>query len=174
MIENFQKIIPWVLSDEGGYTNDPDDPGGPTKFGITLYDYKKWTGNPHAAAEDVKDMPESMAHAIYRKYYWDSQQCDKMPTGVDYFLFDSGLLHGIGASKRWLQLAVGAKQDGDIGPKTLEAVSKADPSKVLVEMEAVRRRYCKSRPGWKKFGQGWTNRVNKCKARALKLVEGKL
>jgi lysozyme family protein len=174
MKENFQKIIPWIHLDEGEYSDDEGDPGGPTRLGITIYDYKKWTNNPNITAKDVKDMPADVAEAIYKKWYWDKQSCDLLPTGIDYFVFDCGLLSGTGTSIRWLQRAVNAKPDGNIGPKTLEAISKMGALQILLVMEKTRRAHLKSLPHWVRFGPGWTNRVNKSKARAVKLIEGKV
>jgi lysozyme family protein len=169
--ETFEKMISWVHKDEGEYSNDPGDPGGPTRLGITIHDYRKWFKDPAATAADVKAMSEADVKAIYRAWYWDPIRGDDLPAGVDYFLFDSGLLSGVGTASKWLQRAVGTKPDGRIGPRTLEAVQKDDPLQVLLKVEKLRRQSLRSLRLWSKFGRGWTNRVNKSKLRALTLIE---
>ena len=72
-----------VLAHEGGYTNHPSDPGGPTNFGITIADYRKCV-MPNATAADVEAMRLDEAKAIYRTKYWDAMRCDDLPAGVDY------------------------------------------------------------------------------------------
>ena len=71
-----------VLAHEGGYTNHPSDPGGPTNFGITIGDYRHYV-KPDATAADVRAMRLAQAKAIYRAKYWAALRCDEMPAGVD-------------------------------------------------------------------------------------------
>ena len=171
MKENFDRIIPWVHQDEGEFSNDPHDTGGPTRLGITIHDYRKWTGNKNATALDVKNMSEAMVRDIYKEWYWDAVNGDELPSGVDYFMFDSGLLSGTVTASRWLQRCVGVKPDGIIGPRTLEAIRKDEPLQVLLKVEKLRRQSLRSLKQWSRYGRGWTNRVNKSKARALKLID---
>ena len=72
-----------LLAHEGGYTNHPSDPGGPTNFGITIHDYRRYL-KPGAAAADVRAMKIDEAKAIYRSKYWDAVRCDDLPAGLDY------------------------------------------------------------------------------------------
>ena len=105
-----------LLAHEGGYTNHPSDPGGPTNFGITIYDYRRYV-KPGATAADVKAMQVEEAKRIYRAKYWDAQRCDELPAGVDYAVFDYGVNSGIGRSKKVLQRVVGVNADGVLGPR---------------------------------------------------------
>lgn len=174
MIDNFEKMIKWVHQDEGEYSDDKGDPGGPTRLGITIHDYRRWFKDPLASAEDVKKLTEDQVRAIYKAWYWDELSCDLLPSGVDYFMFDSGLLSGTRTAAKWLQRSVGARADGLIGEKTLELVQKDDPLQLLIKIERLRRSSLRSLPGWRRFGRGWTNRVNKSKLRAVKLIENPL
>ena len=79
-----------LLAHEGGYTNHPADPGGPTNFGITIADYRKYV-KKDATAADVRAMKLDAAKTIYRTKYWDAQRCDELPAGVDYAVFDYGV-----------------------------------------------------------------------------------
>ena len=80
---NYDEALRRLLAHEGGYTNHPSDPGGPTNFGITIADYRKYV-KPDATAADVRAMKIDEAKTIYRKRYWDAQRCDELPAGVDY------------------------------------------------------------------------------------------
>jgi lysozyme family protein len=159
----------WCELDEGAYTNDPDDPGGLTKFGITLEDYRSYI-SPTGTAEDVAALELPQAFKIYKERYWDPCSCDALPVGVDYFTFDSAILSGVGTAIRWLQRAVGATPDGRIGPKTMAAVAADHPLDILLKMEALRRQRLHTLPTWWKYGRGWTNRVNRAVTRSKKLI----
>lgn len=160
----------WLEQDEGGFTNERTDPGGPTKFGITIHDYRSFFQKPQATAKDVENLTIEQAFEIYDKRYWDPVSADLLPYGVDYFTFDSGMLNGVGTAIRWLQRAVGASPDGIIGPKTLDAIGRDHPLDILVKMEALRRQRLRSLALWSVYGRGWTNRVNKAMVRARKLI----
>src|SRR3990167_9280119 len=99
---NYEMALARLLVHEGGYTNHPSDPGGPTNFGITIFDYRKYV-KPSATATDVKAMSLSEAKGIYRAKYWDAQRCDALPAGVDYAIFDYGVNSGIGRSGKVLR-----------------------------------------------------------------------
>ena len=102
----YDEALRRLLLHEGGYTNHPSDPGGPTNFGITIYDYRKYV-KPGATAADVKAMTLDEARSIYRAKYWDAQRCNELPAGVDYAVFDYGVNSGIGRSGkvRWSRLS---------------------------------------------------------------------
>src|SRR5712664_1318708 len=102
MKSTYEACLPLLLAHEGGYTNDAADPGGPTNFGITIYDYRKYV-KPAATAADVRAMKLEEAKAIYRAKYWDAQRCDELPAGVDYAVFDYGANSGIGRSGKVLR-----------------------------------------------------------------------
>jgi len=63
---SYDAALARLLQHEGGYTNHPDDPGGPTNFGITIADYRRYA-KPDATAADVRAMPVDVAKTIYRK-----------------------------------------------------------------------------------------------------------
>lgn len=172
MKDNFEKVIPWLYEDEGEYSNDAHDPGGPTRLGITYIDYARWLKVPEnkVTAKMVKEMPVSVVNAIYKMWYWDEVSADQLPSGIDYFVCDSGLLSGVGKARHWLQQCSGVTTDGIIGPVTLSAVAAREPKELLASLVALRRRYLRSLAGWRHFGRGWTNRVNKVNARAQKIL----
>ena len=160
-----------LLLSEGGYSNHPSDPGGPTNFGITIADYRRYV-KPNATTADVKAMKVEEAKAIYRAQYWDTQRCDELPAGVDYALFDYGVNSGVGRSKRVLQRIVGVKPDGAFGPATMAAVSAHDPKKIVAGLCDERLAFLQSLKTWKVFGKGWSRRVAEVRATALAMVPG--
>src|SRR5574339_420510 len=81
MKSTYDICLPLLLAHEGGYTNHPRDPGGPTNFGITIHDYRKYV-KPGATAADVRAMALDEAKAIYRMCYWDAQRTDEVLPAV--------------------------------------------------------------------------------------------
>ena len=168
-VANYDLSLSRLLVHEGGYTNHPADPGGPTNFGITIYDYRKYV-KPGATAADVKRMKVDEAKSIYRAKYWDAQRCDELPAGVDYAVFDYGVNSGIGRSKKVLQRVVGVKADGVLGQATMQAVAALDPKTVIGAISDERLRFLKGLRTWPVFGKGWGRRVAEVKSVALAMA----
>ena len=101
MKRNFDDCLIRLLKDEGGYSNDPADSGGPTNFGITLADYQKYIDRA-GTAFDVKGMTVDQAKDIYRTKYWNALDCDSLTSGVDYTCFDYGVNSGLGRPRKAL------------------------------------------------------------------------
>src|SRR5437764_7132898 len=91
----YPEAIRRLLVSEGGYVNHPSDPGGPTNFGITLGDYRRYV-KADATTADVRAMKVEEAEAIYRTTYWDAMRGDDLPAGVDYCIFDYAVNSGTG------------------------------------------------------------------------------
>ena len=100
--ESWGEAIRRLLASEGGYVNHPSDPGGPTNFGITIADYRRY-GKPGATAADVRAMKVDEVKAIYREKYWRAMRCDDLPAGVDYCAFDYAVNSGTGRVPKVLQ-----------------------------------------------------------------------
>lgn len=158
-----------LLAHEGGYTNHPSDPGGPTNFGITIADYRSYV-KADATAADVRAMRLDEAKAIYRSKYWDALRCDELPAGVDYAVFDFGVNSGIARSARLLQRLAGVDEDGRIGEATLAAVRKADAAQLIGRLCDERLAFLKRLKTWPVFGAGWGRRVAEVRAAALAMV----
>src|SRR3954467_3513146 len=105
---SYDEALRRVLVHEGGYSNHPSDPGGPTNWGITIHDARAYW-KKEATAADVRSMPVDVAKDIYRSKYWDAMCCDNLPTGVDYAVFDYGVNSGIARAARVLQRLVGTR-----------------------------------------------------------------
>jgi lysozyme family protein len=169
MQSSYDEALRHLLRHEGGYTDHPDDPGGPTNFGITIYDYRKYV-KPEATAADVKAMSLDDAVALYKSKYWNALACDALPPGVDYALFDYGVNSGVGRAARVLQRLVDVAADGVIGPMTIAAARRCAPA-VLIELLCDERlQFLKSLKTWPVFGKGWRRRVAEVKQTALAMA----
>jgi hypothetical protein len=83
---SYDEALARLLEHEGGYSNHPSDPGGPTNWGITIFDYRRYI-DPRATAADVRAMQVEVAKRIYREKYLNALRCDELPAGVDYDVF---------------------------------------------------------------------------------------
>lgn len=169
MRDTLEQAKLWCKQDEGGFDDDPDDPGGATKFGINLYDYREFVDSK-GTAEDVRELSLEKAFEIYEVRYWGPCSCDILPRGLDYFTFDSAILSGVRTAILWLQRATGVDPDGILGPKSLHALEVCDHLSILSAMETLRRHRLRTLPTWPKYGRGWTNRVNRAVVRSKKLI----
>ena len=169
---SYDAALARLLVHEGGYTNHPADPGGPTNFGITIYDYRKYV-KPDATAADVRAMKLDEAKSIYRAKYWAAQRCDELPAGVDYAVFDYGVNSGIGRSGKVLRRVLGlADNDWRTSDDVLAALRRRDPKQVIVAICGERLRFLQSLRTWDVFGKGWGARVAEVKTYALQLASG--
>jgi lysozyme family protein len=168
--KTYDEALRRLLVHEGGYSNHPSDPGGPTNFGITIHDYRQYV-KPGATAADVRAMTVGEAKAIYRSKYWDALRCDALPTGVDYCVFDYGVNSGIGRGAKVLQRVVGVAADGEIGAQTLAAVAQRQPMAVVEDICDERLRFLQGLKTWPVFGKGWGRRVAEVRAAARAMAE---
>lgn len=171
---NFDKCLKAVLAYEGGYSNHPKDPGGPTNFGIIqrVYDpYRKALGKP---TQSVKKITSQEVRAIYKKNYWDVVRGDDLPSGVDLCVFDGAVNSGPSQSVRWLQRALGTKSvDGNLGPATLGAALDADPANLVRSICKQRLSFLQNLRTWSTFGTGWGRRVADVQKVAVAMADGK-
>jgi len=150
MINNFPKCLEVILKSEGGYVNDPHDAGGETNMGISKRAFPD---------VDIKNLTKEHASAIYKKYYWNKVQADQLPSGLDLVVFDSAVNSGPAQATKWLQRAIGVRDDGVLGPVTLLALQKADTLSVIDKFLEQRLAFLKGLPTWSRYGKGWKARV---------------
>lgn len=172
MKRNFKDSLDHVLKHEGGWADHPKDPGGATMKGVTLDTYRRHFGK-NKSKRALRNISDSELRQIYRSGYWDKCKCDKLPSGVDYAVFDAAVNSGPGRSAKWLQATVGAKQDGGIGPRTLARVKQQDAVEVTDMMCDRRLNFLRSLDTWKTFGKGWGRRVEAVRATAVAMATGK-
>ena len=156
MLKTFNEIIEVVLHHEGGYVNDPDDPGGETNFGIAK------RSHPDV---DIANLTKDGAKEIYKQHYWDRNKVGDLPDELKHIAFDMYVNMGRSRGVKIIQEAsnakgAGLKVDGGMGPKTLAAIKESG-----VELERVRAYRVKyyadlvtRKPDLEKFYFGWFRR----------------
>jgi lysozyme family protein len=151
---NFDQAFDILLKHEGGFSDHPADPGGKTRFGIT-----EAVAREVGYRGDMRELPLDLAKRIYKDRYWDAVRAEELPEAIRYAVFDAAVNSGPRQAIRWLQRAVGTRDDGIIGPQTLAAVRAADPERLLRQLLAQRLRFMTGLPGWSAFGRGWARRI---------------
>lgn len=152
----FDAAFTRLLGNEGGYSNNADDPGGATNWGVTRS--VAWA---NGYSGDMKEFTQDQAKAIYKKSYWDSARCDSLPPDVRFDVFDGCVNSGIPQSIKWLQRAVGVADDGAFGAVTLAAVNALPGSVVAARYNGHRLEFMTNLRTWGSFGAGWARRIAK-------------
>jgi lysozyme family protein len=147
---NFDQAFDRLISNEGGYVNHPDDPGGETKFGISKRSYPR---------VDIKNLTRDEAKQIYRTDFWLRGQMDQYDGAIAFQVFDAAVNHGIETALRLLQRAAGVADDGHIGPVTVAAIKSKSVTDMLMLFIAQRIRFWTKLTTWDRFGRGWANRA---------------
>lgn len=125
---------------EGGFVNNPADPGGATNMGITISTLKAWRaskGMPAPTVEDVRNLTTAEADAIYHAWYWQASGADKLPWPLSLIVFDTAVLHGTAIARQW---------HSETGGNATDYLAKRLASYTRMGH-------------WKHFGAGWVRRV---------------
>lgn len=152
---NFDAILNAVLQFEGGFVNDPRDPGGATNLGVTQATLSRHLGRK-ATITEVRNLSRSTAAEIYRKMYWAKIYGDALPPGVDALGMDIAVNSGTGRALQWLL-----------------ASAHMEPSERIRWLDNKRRSFWKALKTFAVFGKGWMRRENAMLALALKLSGAK-
>ena len=156
-MSKFDDIIEVVLEHEGGYVNDPKDPGGETNYGIAK------RSHPDV---DIKNLTKEGAKEIYKEVYWDKNKVESLPEELWHIYFDMCVNQGKSRAVKIIQRAVNGKGgsltvDGGMGPMTIAAIGKS-----RVELDRVRAYRVKyysdlvtKKPDLERFYFGWFKRA---------------
>lgn len=155
MKANFDACMAEVFKHEGGYVNDPHDPGGETNLGISKRSYPK---------EDIRNMTRARAAQIYRRDFWDKLRCDELPAGLDLVAFDAAVNSGPSRGAKWLQQALGVAVDGKVGLATIGAAKNTYAPAAVLRAIGFRRAFLKTLPTWERYKNGWTKRLDSVEA----------
>lgn len=149
---DLHNALDFVRHWEGGWSDDPDDRGGKTKYGISK------SAHPDV---DIESLTWEQAKVIYETEYWRRFGCDRMPDRVNVVLFDAAVNHGGTTAVTLLQEIVGAHMDGIVGVRTIERVCAANaPARRLIARRlAYYEAIIADRPSQAKFRDGWYNRM---------------
>jgi lysozyme family protein len=171
---SFDVFFPTLLRHEGGFVNDPADPGGATNKGVTLGTFetcaRKYLGIEPTLA-NLQALTDEQAAKIYKPLYWDEVHGDEIGSQeLANIVFDFQVNAGGSASKLLQRVLndLGAKPplavDGDIGAGTMTALNGMDQAAVYRRYKQGRIDYYQDlvakRPALGKFLNGWLKRVN--------------
>ncbi len=161
MENNLELFLAHIFGSEGGYVNDPRDPGMETKYGIS----KHWYPNV-----DIKNLALSEAKDIYEKDYWNKICGAHLNPVAAFNILDYAVNSGVYRSVRTAQLLVGVNPDGVMGPDTYTAINAIDPEKFCEDYSKRRLMFLNSLSNFEVFGQGWLNRIEGNKKFSLTLL----
>lgn len=156
-------IVPFILSWEGGFANDPDDTGGATNKGITIGTFREVFGKDKTV-NDLKHITDAQWMAVLKKKFWDRWLADRIESQAVANMLVDWTWHSGSYGIKIPQRILGVKIDGVVGEKTLAAVNAADPKSLFEELKEERKAYLTRQtvvsPRKRKFLNGWMNRVN--------------
>ena len=168
--EAFSESLPFILRWEGGFVDDPDDPGGRTNRGVTQKTYSAWRAGRGLANADVKHITEEEVQAIYEHGYWLPPGCHMLPRRLDLVQFDTAVNMGPVRSVKILQTTLGCTPDGGFGATTQGLVAGCDAASTVANYctvrEGIYRSLAQKNPKLSKFLKGWLNRLNALRAEA--------
>lgn len=147
----FDRAFARSIGHEGGYVDNPADPGGRTKYGISQRAY------PH---ENIAAMTLERAKLLYLRDYWQACRCHEMPEPVALEVFDAAVNCGVGQAVRFAQRAAGVADDGIVGPITLAALrNDRSPAACAARILGERLAFHAALSTWPNFGRGWARRI---------------
>ncbi|KQZ87214.1 hypothetical protein ASD64_07180 [Mesorhizobium sp. Root157] len=148
MQKNFQACLNVTLAYEGGWADNPKDPGGATMKGITLATFRRWV--PKATKTQLRNITAENVAKIYREDFWNKVSGDRLASGVDLATFDAGVNSGPSRALKWLLAAAGGSDD-----------------QTVKKLCAKRLGFMQSLAIWKTFGKGWSRRVAAIEAKGV-------
>ena len=158
----FELCFTFTIGSEGGYSQDPNDPGNwtggaigegsiaGTKYGISAAAYPDL---------DIATLTVEQAKSIYLKDQWAKIDGDTLRPPLALVLFDSAVNSGVHRATTWLQEALAVNADGIMGPETKMMLQDADANAVAKEVLARRINFLAQLSSWHQFGLGWSRRI---------------
>jgi len=143
MKENFEACFTALIGNEGGYSNNPADPGGETMYGIT-----KRVALKHGYTGEMKDLPLDLAKSIAKAEYWDPIGGDSLAAPLDFQVFDASYNSGPQRADEWLR-----KASNPVGFLDVSTDG------IIMRFDGYRLLFLDSLPTWPSFGRGWIRRI---------------
>ncbi|TPL06703.1 glycosyl hydrolase 108 family protein [Mesorhizobium sp. B2-4-11] len=169
MDRNFQRALALVLKSEGGWSDNPADPGGATMKGVTLANFRRYV-KADATKAELRKISDAQVATVYRRFYWDAVAGAELPDGLDYATFDFAVNSGPSRAAKYLQAVAGVTQDGRIGPATLKALAGKPAATTINALCDARLAFLKGLKTWGTFGKGWSSRVASVRSSALAMA----
>lgn len=167
MANDFKECLDIVLRSEGGWVNNPKDPGGETNLGVTKRVWEEWVGHP---VESLKNLTKDQVAPLYEQRYWRPCYGEVLPRGLNLVVFSFGVNVGSGRSVKVLQSSLGLVCDGIIGPRVREKLKNSNIADVIKGFSQSRREYYQSlnKP---MFIKGWLARTDREEKEALEMAK---
>jgi lysozyme family protein len=168
MQDNFKECLGLVLKSEGGWVNNPQDPGGETNLGVTKRVWEEYVGHP---VTTMKNLTPAEVAPMYEQKYWKPCYGEVLPRGLDFLCFSFGVNAGCGRSVKLLQQSLGLVSDGIIGPKVMQKLRESNIADVIKGFSESRREYYNSLKTFPIFGRGWISRTDNEEKEALQMIK---
>jgi len=147
---NFDTAFDRLMGHEGGYVNNPRDPGGETNWGVSKRSYP---------GEDIRAMTRERAKMIFRRDFWDRINADRFHDGVAFQLSDLAYNSGAETAVRLFQRALRVSDDGHWGPISQAAANAMSEPDQIMRLNAVRLDWLTYRSNWPDASRGWARRI---------------
>jgi lysozyme family protein len=168
---NFEPCLDVVLAEEGGFVDNPEDPGKATNLGVTQAVWQQWVGASRVVTvADIRALTRADVTPLYQQVFWRGTHAELMAAGVDLAAFDWAVNSGVGGAMRAVQDALGIPSDGLVGPVTLQALAAKPPEDVVNLICNARLAFLEKDPDWAEFGRGWTDRIATIRAHAIAMA----
>ena len=150
----FDEAFTLLLKHEGDFSNHVADPGGATRYGITqaVARQEGYTG-------DMRVYPLDHARGVYKRRYWDAMRLDEVRPEVRFDLFGAGVNSGVSAATRWAQRILSVRDDGVMGPVTIQALQTINPALFRARYNGARLAFMVGLRQWDSFSRGWAKRI---------------
>ena len=180
-MRNIRKLAEEIVAREGGFVDDPADPGGATNFGVTIHTMRRLgldlTGDGQIDVADVRALTRDQAVDIFIEHYWRKPRIDALPEMLHASVFDMYVNAGANAvrvlQRLLLEMGYDIDVDGAIGPQTIRAaqaaalvapghladaygIARRDYYYTLADARPASRKYARRRDGGK---GGWIARA---------------
>lgn len=188
-----RKIAEEIVAREGGFVNDPDDPGGATNFGVTIGTLRRLgidvTGDGQVTEEDLRRLTRAQAVDIFVRHYFQRPHLDALPEVLQPSVFDMYVNAGANAVRVLQRLLTDmgypCDPDGGVGPQTIRAAqqaAEAAPHHIADAYAIARRNYyyglADARPASRKYARrrdggkgGWILRAEEFMAPKYRLTD---
>ena len=169
MKENFDKCFALIIGNEGGFVDNPKDPGGMTNLGVTRRNWEIYL-NRDVTETEMRELTPEIVKPFYKSLYWDKIKGDQLPAGIDYAAFDFAVNSGVSRAIKILQQIAGVLVDGSLGPKSMEAIKSCNSKQTVEAICGMRLDFLKRLPTFETFGKGWSRRVAEVKDKATSMA----
>ena len=159
-MERIENLKSFILSWEGGFVNDPRDPGGATNKGVTLATFRSVFGKDKTV-KDLKKITDSQWMTIFKTKFWDRYKADSIKDEwITYLLVDWLWASGAGNAINRVQKFLGLKVDGIVGNITINKINSHNGKELFTKLWHLREDFIKTRAQYLIYGKGWLRRLN--------------